>query len=67
MLLLRRLNELYSDQPFFRMGVTLEVNRKGIHRLMRILGIEALFMRPSLSKRKECSFASALYYRSASG
>ena len=43
--LLRRLDELYMDYPFFgsrRMAVTMGVNRKRIQRLMRILGIEAL-------------------------
>ena len=42
--LLRRLDEMYLGCPFFgsrRMAVTLEVNRKRIQRLMRILGIEA--------------------------
>lgn len=47
--LLRRLDELYMEWPFFgsrRMAVTLEVNRKRIQRLMRILGIEALYPKP---------------------
>jgi len=51
--LLRRLDELYLDYPFFgsrRMAVTLEVNRKRIQRLMRILGIEALYPKPNLSR-----------------
>ena len=51
--LLRRLDELYMDCPFFgsrRMAVTLEVNRKRIQRLMRILGIEALCPKPNLSR-----------------
>jgi len=51
--LLRRLDELYLDCPFFgsrRMAVTLEVNRKRIQRLMRILGIEALYPKPNLSR-----------------
>ena len=51
--LLRRLDELYMDYPFFgsrRMAVTLEVNRKRIQRLMRILGIEALYPKPNLSR-----------------
>jgi transposase InsO family protein len=41
------------DYPFFgsrRMAVTLEVNRKRIQRLMRILGIEALYPKPNLSR-----------------
>ena len=51
--LLRRLDELYLDCPFFgsrRMAVTLEVGRKRIQRLMRILGIEALYPKPNLSR-----------------
>ena len=51
--LLRRLDELYMDCPFFgsrRMAVTLEVNRKRIQRLMRILGIEAHYPKPNLSR-----------------
>ena len=51
--LLRRLDELYLDRPFLgsrRMAVTLEVNRKRIQRLMRILGIEALYPKPNLSR-----------------
>ena len=50
--LLRRLDELYLQWPFFgsrRMAVTLGVNRKRIQRLMRILGIEALYPKPNLS------------------
>src|SRR5438552_16316566 len=41
------------DCPFFgsrRMAVTLEVGRKRIRRLMRILGIEALYPKPNLSR-----------------
>jgi putative transposase len=51
--LLQRLDELYMDYPFFgsrRMAVTLKVNRKRIQRLMRILGIEALYPKPNLSR-----------------
>jgi putative transposase len=51
--LLRLLDELYLDCPFYgsrRMAVTLEVNRKRIQRLMRILGIEALYPKPNLSR-----------------
>ena len=53
MRLLRLLDELYLDCPFYgsrRMAVTLEVNRKRIQRLMRILGIEALYPKPNLSR-----------------
>jgi putative transposase len=51
--LLRRLDQLYLDCPFFgsrRMAVTLGVNRKRIQRLMRIVGIEALYPKPNLSR-----------------
>ena len=51
--LLRQLDELYLDCPFFgsrRMAVMLEVNRKRIQRLMRIAGIEALYPKPNLSR-----------------
>ena len=51
--LLRKLDELYLDYPFFgsrRMAVTLQVNRKRIQRLMHILGIEALYPKPNLSR-----------------
>jgi putative transposase len=51
--LLRRLDELYLQRPFFgsrRMAATLGVNRKRIQRLMRILGIEALYPKPHLSR-----------------
>jgi putative transposase len=53
LLLLRRLDELYLKWPFFgsrRMAITLGVNRKRIQRLMRILGIEALYPKPNLSR-----------------
>ena len=51
--LMRKLDQLYMKLPFFgsrRMAVTLEVNRKRIQRLMRILGIEALYPKPNLSR-----------------
>jgi len=51
--LMRRLDELYLEWPFFgsrRMAVTLGVNRKRIQRLMHILGIEALYPKPNLSR-----------------
>jgi putative transposase len=50
--LLRRLDELYMERPFFgsrRMAVGLKVNRKRMQRLMRIAGIEALYPKPRLS------------------
>jgi putative transposase len=51
--LLRELDELYLKIPFFgsrKMAVALGVNRKRIQRLMRILGIEALYPKPNLSR-----------------
>ena len=51
--LIRRLDQLYLKRPFFgsrKMAVDLEVNRKRIQRLMRILGIEAHYRKPNLSR-----------------
>jgi hypothetical protein len=51
--LLRRLDELYMEWPFFgsrRMAAMLGVNRKRIERLMRLAGIEALQAKPRLSR-----------------
>jgi putative transposase len=51
--LLRRLDELYLETPFFgsrKMAAVLAVNRKRIQRLMRMLGIEALYPKPNLSR-----------------
>jgi putative transposase len=51
--LMRRLDELYMKRPFFgsrKMAVELAINRKRAQRLMRILGIEALYPKPNLSR-----------------
>jgi putative transposase len=51
--LLRKLDELYLECPFFgsrRVAVELNVNRKRAQRLMRIAGIEALYPKPHLSR-----------------
>jgi len=51
--LLRRLDQLYLKRPFFgsrKMAVVLKVNRKRIQRLMRILGLEAHYRKPNLSR-----------------
>ena len=51
--LLRKLDELYMEFPFFgsrRMAVQLAVNRKRIQRLMRIAGIEAMYPKPDTSR-----------------
>jgi putative transposase len=53
LLLLRKLDQLYLKRPFFgsrKMAVELKVNRKRIQRLMRILGIEAHYPKPNLSR-----------------
>ena len=51
--LLRQLDELYLEIPFFgsrKMAEVLGFNRKRMQRLMRILGIEALYPKPRLSR-----------------
>jgi len=51
--LMRRLDELYLKSPFFgsrKMAVELGINRKRAQRLMRILGIEAHYCKPNLSR-----------------
>lgn len=51
--LLRRLDELFMECPFFgarRVAVTLGVSRGRAHRLMRLAGIEALYPKPRLSR-----------------
>lgn len=51
--LMRRVDQLYLQYPFLgsrRMAVMLEVNRKRIQRLMGIMGIEALYPKPNLSR-----------------
>ena len=53
MRLLRQMDELYLEWPFLgsrRMAAMLRVNRKHTQRLMRILGIEALYPKPNLSR-----------------
>jgi putative transposase len=51
--LLRQLDELYMECPFYgsrRMAVVLKVNRKRMQRLMRLQGIEAIYPKPNLSR-----------------
>jgi putative transposase len=51
--LMRQLDQLYLKLPFFgsrKMAVELEINRKRTQRLMRILGIEAHYPKPNLSR-----------------
>lgn len=50
--LMRKLDEAYMEMPFFgsrRMAKWLGVNRKRMQRLMRVMGIEALYPKPRLS------------------
>jgi putative transposase len=54
--LMRRIDEQYLKTPFYgsrRMAVALDVNRKRIQRLMRVMGIEAIYPKPRLSQRNE--------------
>lgn len=47
------IDKLYTKCPFYgvrRIANELKVNRKRIHRLMRIMGIQAVFPKPNLSK-----------------
>jgi putative transposase len=51
--LLRKIDELYLQYPFLgsrKMAAMLKANRKRMQRLMRILGIEALYPKPNLSR-----------------
>ena len=58
LILMRLLDELYTKYPFYgsrRMSTTLNaqgyrVNRKRIQRLMRLMGIEAIYPKPDISK-----------------
>jgi putative transposase len=50
---MRKLDELYLKRPFFgsrKMAVELGVNRKRMQRLMRLMGIEAHYAKPNLSR-----------------
>jgi hypothetical protein len=51
--LMRQLDELYLKCPFFgsrKIAVELSINRKRAQRLMRILGVEAHYAKPNLSR-----------------
>lgn len=56
---MRALDEIYTEWPFYgsrRLAVVLEqrgfsVNRKRVQRLMRLMGIEAIYARPKTSER----------------
>lgn len=52
--LMRRIDRQYLATPFYgsrRLAVELGVNRKRVQRLMRIMGLEALYPKPRLSQR----------------
>jgi putative transposase len=47
--LMRRIDELYTNYPFYgsrRIADELSVNRKRVQRLMRLMGIEAIYPKP---------------------
>jgi putative transposase len=56
--LMRRMDELYLARPFYgsrRMAAVLrsdgwEVNRKRVRRLMRVMGLEAIYQKPNTSR-----------------
>jgi putative transposase len=51
--LMRKIDELYLQRPFFgsrKIAVELGINRKRAQRLMRLMGIEAHYAKPHLSR-----------------
>jgi len=53
LLVMNRIDELYTKRPFYgsrRIARDLGYNRKRIQRLMREMGIEAIYQKPNLSK-----------------
>ncbi len=54
LLVMNKIDEVYTAHPFYgsrRIAREIEVNRKGVQRLMQEMGIEALYPKPNLSKR----------------
>jgi putative transposase len=52
--LMRRIDEQYLQTPFYgsrKMAKTFQVNRKRIQRLMRLMGLEAIYPKPRLTQR----------------
>jgi putative transposase len=50
---MRKTDELYLQRPFFgsrKMAVELGINRKRAQRLMRLMGIEAHYAKPHVSR-----------------
>lgn len=53
LLIMNKIDKLYTDHPFYgsrRIAKDLGINRKQVQRLMREMGIEALYPKPNLSK-----------------
>lgn len=51
---MRRIDELYLKRPFYgsrRVAVTLGINRKRVQRLMRQMGLEAIYPKPRTTRR----------------
>jgi putative transposase len=50
----RKIDELYTEHPYYgsrRIAIILNVNRKTVQRLMREMGIQAIYPGPNLSRR----------------
>jgi putative transposase len=62
--IMHRIDEIYMKHPYYgyrRITVTLreqgfEVNRKRVRRLMRLMGLEAIYPKPNLSKRLHAKY-----------
>ncbi len=53
---MNRIDELYTKRPYFgsrRIATELGANRKRVQRLMRKMGIEAIYPKPNLSKNSQ--------------
>jgi putative transposase len=54
--LMRRIDETYLKHPYFgsrRLALELEVNRKRVQRLMRVMGLEAIYPKPRTTQRSK--------------
>ena len=52
--LMRRIDELYLKRPYFgsrRIADEFDVNRKRVQRLMRLMGLEAIYPKPRTTMR----------------
>lgn len=62
--IMHRIDEIYMKHPYFgyrRMTTTVreqgfDVNRKRVRRLMRLMGLEAIYPKPNLSKRLHAKY-----------